>query len=247
LSSASPFYGFRLARRELRGGMSGLGVFVGCLVLGVTAIAAIGSIAASVTAAIKADARDLLGGDAEARLAYRPAGADEKEFLENSGSVSEVATMRAMARTEDGARRSLIELKAVDAAYPLYGRVILSPAQSLDAALGARDGSYGAAVDPAILGRLGLAIGERVKVGAAVLQIRATIVREPDAATGGLIFGPRVLISNEALAATGLIRPGALVTYGYRLRLPPGVDAAAWANSARAAFPDAGWQIRTFS
>ena len=246
MSSASPLYAFRLARRELRGGMSGLGVFIGCLVLGVTAIAAIGSIAASVSAAIKTDARDLLGGDAEARLAYRPAGADEKEFLENSGSVSEVATMRAMARTEDGARRSLIELKAVDAAYPLYGAVVLSPAQSLDAALAARNGSYGAAVDSAILGRLGLAIGERMKIGEAVLQIRATVVREPDAATGGLIFGPRVLISREALAATGLIQPGALVTYRYRLRLPPGVDATAWVNSARAAFPEAGWQIRSF-
>jgi putative ABC transport system permease protein len=226
--------------------MSGLGVFVGCLVLGVTAIAAIGSIAASVTAAIKADARDLLGGDAEARLAYRPADPDEREFLAKSGSVSEAATMRAMARTEDGARRSLIEMKAVDGAYPLYGNVVLSPSQSLDAALGMRDGSYGAAVDSAILGRLGLTIGDRMKVGEAVLQIRATIVREPDAATGGLIFGPRVLISNEALAATGLIQPGALVTYRYRLRLPPGADAAAWANSARAAFPEAGWQIRTF-
>ena len=115
--------------------MSGLGVFLGCLVLGVTAIAAIGSIAASVTAAIKGDARDLLGGDAEARLAYRPADANERAFLAKSGSLSEVATLRAMARTEDGARRSLIELKAVDAAYPLYGAVVLSPAQSLDAAL----------------------------------------------------------------------------------------------------------------
>ncbi|HEX9534798.1 MAG TPA: FtsX-like permease family protein, partial [Stellaceae bacterium] len=246
MSSASPFYALRLARRELRGGMSGLGVFLGCLVLGVTAVAAIGSIAASVTAAIKGDARDLLGGDAEARLAYRSADANEREFLAKSGSISEVATLRAMARTEDGARRSLIELKAVDGAYPLYGTVVLSPAQSLDAALGARDGRYGAAIDSAILGRLGVAIGERIKVGEAVLQIRATIVREPDAATGGLIFGPRVLISAEALAATGLIRPGALVTYHYRLRLPPGVDAAAWAKSARAAFPEAGWQIRSF-
>jgi len=226
--------------------MQGLGVFLGCLVLGVTAIAAIGSIAASVTAAIKDDARDLLGGDAEARLAYRPADPKEREFLEEAGSVSEVATMRAMARTEDGVRRSLIELKAVDAAYPLYGAVDLSPAQSLDAALGARDGNYGAAVDSAILGRLGLSIGDRMKIGESVLQIRATIVREPDAATGGLIFGPRVLTSAQALGETELIRPGALVTYHYRLRLRPGVDAAAWGNSARAAFPEAGWQIRSF-
>jgi len=246
LSSASPFYAFRLARRELRGGVRGLRVFLACLVLGVTAIAGIGSLAASVTAGIKADARDLLGGDAEARLAYRPADAAQRGFLAQSGAVSEIATMRAMARTQEGDRRSLIELKAVDAAYPLSGAVVLSPAQSLAAALGRRDRSFGAAVDPAILSRLGLTIGDSVKIGDAVLQLRATIEREPDAAAGGLIFGPRVLISSEALSETGLIRPGALVNYHYRLQLLPGVDAAAWAKTARAAFPEAGWQIRSF-
>src|SRR5215831_13764904 len=155
VSSASLFYAFRLARRELRGGIRGLRVFLGCLALGVTAIAAIGSVAACVTGAIKADARDLLGGDAEARVAYRQADDDEREYLSRSGVVSEVATMRAMARTELGDRRSLIELKAVDAAYPLYGAVVLSPAQAPTDALARRDGSYGAAVDAAILGRLG--------------------------------------------------------------------------------------------
>ncbi|MBV9816390.1 MAG: ABC transporter permease, partial [Alphaproteobacteria bacterium] len=138
MSSAPPTFAFRLAQRELRGGMHGLGVFLGCLVLGVTAIAAIGSVAASVTTAIKEDARDLLGGDAEVRLAYRSANSSEREFLTQSGSLAEVATMRAMARTEDGTRRSLIELKAVDAAYPLYGEVELSPPQRLDTALSRR-------------------------------------------------------------------------------------------------------------
>jgi putative ABC transport system permease protein len=246
LTAPSLTYPLRLARRELRGGVRGLGVFLGCLVLGVTAIAAIGSIAASVTAGIKANARDLLGGDAEARLAYRPAAAAERDFLAQSGAGSEIATLRAMARTANGDRRSLIELKSVDAAYPLYGAVVLSPEQSLAGALGSQDGRYGAAVDPAILSRLGLVIGDPIKIGDAVLQLRATVAREPDAATGGLIFGPRVLISAAALAETGLIRPGALVTYHYRLRLPPGVDAAAWAKTASAAFPEAGWQIRSF-
>jgi putative ABC transport system permease protein len=246
MSAASSLYTFRLARRELRGGVKGLGVFLGCLVLGVTAIAAIGSVAASVTAAIRADARDLLGGDVEARLAYRAADTKEKEFLAKSGSVSEAATMRAMARTDNGVRRTLIELKAVDAAYPLYGSLDLSPAQTITTALRSNDGAYGAAVDPAILSRLGLAIGDRVKIGEALLQIRATIIREPDAVTGGLIFGPRVLIAAQALGETGLIQPGALVTYHYRVRLPSGANPAAWANSARTAFPEAGWQIRSF-
>jgi putative ABC transport system permease protein len=247
LKTASLFYALRLARRELRGGLRGLRVFLACLVLGVTAIAAIGSLAAAVSAGIKADARDLLGGDVEARLAYRGANPAEREFLSKNGTVSEIATLRAMARALDGSQRSLIELKAVDAAYPLYGAVVLSPAQSLASALDRRDGHLGAAVDPAVLSRLGLAIGDNIKIGEAVLQLRATIGREPDAITGGLIFGPRVLISAEALSETGLIRPGALVTYHYRIRLPTGVDPINWAKGARTAFPEAGWQIRSFN
>jgi putative ABC transport system permease protein len=247
LTRAPSLYALRLARRELRGGVRGLGVFLACLVLGVTAIAAIGTIAASVTAGIKADARDLLGGDVEARLAYRPADPAAREFLAQSGAVSEIATMRAMARTQNGERRSLIELKAVDSSYPLYGEVALSPAQSLAAALGRKDNKYGAAVDPVILDRLGLALGDSIKVGDAVLELRATVVREPDAAMGGLIFGPRVLIAAEALADTRLIQPGALVNYHYRVRLSPGVDSAMWVETARAAFPEAGWQLRSFN
>ena len=236
----------RLARRELRGRIRGLRIFLACLVLGVTAIAGIGSLAASVVAGIKADARDLLGGDAEARLVYRPVDAAEGAFLAQSGRLSVIATMRAMARTQGGDRRSLIELKAVDQAYPLYGAVTLAPAQSLGDALERRGGNFGAAVDPAILDRLGLVLGDSVKIGDATLQLRATIAREPDAAAGGLEFGPRVIVSAKALAESGLLRPGALVTYHYRLQLPRVADPASWAERARSAFPEAGWQIRTF-
>jgi putative ABC transport system permease protein len=246
VSGAAPLYPARIAQRELRGGARGLGVFIGCLVLGVAAIAGIGSVAAAVVAGMKADARDLLGGDAEATVAYRPPGAKQREFLKDSGEVSEVATMRAMARTPDGAKRALIELKSVDARYPIYGAVRLAPDAELGAALAERDGAFGAVVDPALLPRLGIAIGGRIRIGEADLQVRAAIRHEPDAALGGLIFGPRVIISAGALAATRLIQPGALVTYRYRLRLNPGTDSAAWAKAARAAFPEAGWRIRTF-
>ena len=141
--------------------------------------------------------------------------------------------MRAMARATNGDRLSLIELKAVDAAYPLYGAVGLSPPQPLGAVLAEVNGSFGAAVDPALLGRLGVKIGDAIKIGEAVLQVRAAIEREPDAAASGLIFGPRVLISSAALPATRLIQPGALVNYRYRLRLPAGEAPDAWAKRAR--------------
>ena len=246
MSAASLVVTIRLARRELRGGIAGLRVLIACLVLGVAAIAGIGSLAAALTAGIAGDARELLGGDVEAQLAYRPANPAEQKFLAKSGTLSEVASLRAMARTTRGHRQSLIELKAIDDAYPLFGKVELSPAQNLTAALTRRAGVFGAVVDPAILGRLDVGIGDTLKIGEATLQIRGTIEREPDAAASGLIFGPRVMISAAALAETRLIQPGALVTYRYRLRLPAGAAPAIWAKKARAAFPDAGWEIRSF-
>jgi putative ABC transport system permease protein len=247
VSLAAFLYAVRLARRELRGGAAGLRVLVACLVLGVGAIAGVGSLAASLTAGITGDARELLGGDVEVRLAYRPADAAEHAFLARSGRLSEVAAMRAMARTQDGRRQSLIELKAVDAAYPLYGKVDMAPPQPLATALAVRaDSLFGAVVDPAILQRLDVKIGDRITIGDASLQIRGTIEHEPDAAASGLVFGPRVMISPAALAETRLVQPGALVTYRYRLRLLPGVTPARWEAATRAAFPDAGWELRGF-
>jgi len=238
-------YAFRLAARELRGGVRGFRIFLACLVLGVGAIAGIGSLGAAVGSAIYQDARVLFGGDASARLVHREANAAERQFLDQSGTVSEIALLRAMAVSSDGAHHTLIELKAVDAAYPLYGMVTLAPAQGLAEALAARDGVYGAVAAPAVAERLGLKIGDKFKIGTAAVELRATMERAPDAALSGLAFGPGVVVSAAALPETGLLQPGALVTYDYRLRLLPGSDAVAWVREARAKFPDAGWQVRT--
>ena len=82
--------------------------------------------------------------------------------------------MRAMARADDG-RTALVEVKAVDAAYPLYGEVALDPPQPLAALLAQRDGAFGAAADPALLARLDLKPGARITVGAATIEIRAAL------------------------------------------------------------------------
>jgi putative ABC transport system permease protein len=239
------FYAFSLALRELRGGVRGFRIFLACLVLGVGAIAGIGSLSTAVGSAIHDDARILFGGDVAARLVHREADPAERQFLEASGEVSKIALLRAMAVSPDGALHTLIELKAVDTAYPLYGAVTLTPPQDLAAALAARGGVYGAVVDPAVAARLGLKIGDTFKIGAASLELRATIERIPDAALSGLAFGPGVIVAAPALGQTALLQPGALVTYDYRLKLPAGSDAAAWVREARDRFPDAGWQLRT--
>src|SRR5204862_3233925 len=148
-------YPARLAWRELRGGIRGFRIFLACLVLGVTAIAGIGSLTEAVVAGIRGDARLLLGGDVSARLVYRAASEAEHQFLVDSGTLSEVAKLRAMARSLDGGKRSLIELQAVDGAYPLYGGVALAPALPLATALNGDNGGVGAGAGAAITDRPG--------------------------------------------------------------------------------------------
>ena len=110
----------RLALRELRGGLRGFCVFIACIALGVAAIAAVGSFAGSLADGLARQGREILGGDVAFSLIQREASPAERAFLASRGELSAAATMRAMARTGDG-RPALVELKAVDRAYPLYG------------------------------------------------------------------------------------------------------------------------------
>ena len=235
------------ARRELRGGLRGFWVFLACLALGVAVIAGVGSLSASINAGLNTDARALLGGDVEFHLTQRPARDDEQKFLAEQGTMSVLARMRAMAISDNGAARSLIEMKAVDSAYPLYGTVTLDPAQDFPAALAQRDGMWGAVVAPTLLDRLNLKLGDVIRVGTQRFVLRATLAHEPDSVSGIYELGPRVVISHAALPSTGLIAPGALVEYAYRLRLPAGTDVQTVIDAAKELFPQAGWRIRSFA
>ena len=234
------------AMRELRGGVRGFAVFILCIALGVMAISGVGSFARSLTDGLAREGQVILGGDAAFSLFHREAGQEERAFLESRGRVSAVATMRAMTRAA-GDRLALVELKAVDGAYPLYGEMRLEPAMTLGDALAQRDGAFGAAVDSALLSRLGLNQGGRLQLGSATLEIRAVIETEPDRLAGGIDFGPRVIISDAALRATGLVKPGSLVRWHYRVALPGGGEgqARALVDDALRTFPDAGWTTRT--
>ncbi|MGA3304434.1 MAG: FtsX-like permease family protein [Stellaceae bacterium] len=237
----------RLARRELRGGLAGFRIFIACLTLGVAVIAGVGSLSASLDAALRNDARTLLGGDVDFHLFHRPASAAERAYLDRAGRVSEADDMRAMARNADGSQRSLIQLKAVDAAYPLYGSVTLDPPQTLSDALALRDGHWGAVAAEGLFQKLGVKPGDLVRIGDGVFQLRAVLVHEPDALSGTFDLGPKVTLALPALPSTGLIQPGALVGYGYRVRLPPGGDEPAFAARIKADLPDAAWRIRGFA
>ena len=235
----------RFAGRDLRSGLQGFWIFLTCLALGTAAIAIIGSLSAAVQRGLDEQGQPLLGGDIEFSLIHRQASADEMAFIAAKGEVSTAATLRAMAKT--GSNTTLVEVKSADAKYPLYGKLKLDGGGTLADALDWKDDVFGAAVDPLLLGRLGLKIGDRITIGTEDIEVRATIVSEPDRLSDGIALGPRVLMRPEALAATGLIQPGSLITWRYRLKLAQGAAPAALravVKDADAQFPDAGWRIR---
>jgi putative ABC transport system permease protein len=238
----------RYALREMRGGLRGFYVFIACIALGVMAIAGVGSVAASLREGLAREGRTLLGGDVAFSLFQREAKPEEVDFLRTRGGVSVTASLRGMARAEDG-RLALVEIKAVDAAYPMLGELALEPKMSVKELLAEHDGIFGAAVDSTLLTRLDLKLGDRVNVGSATFQIRSVDITEPDKLAGGLGFGPRFLVSEAALRATQLLQPGSLVRWTYRVRLldkaGSQTNPARLADDARNALPHAGWEIRT--
>jgi putative ABC transport system permease protein len=240
---------FRIARRELRGGLAGFRVFLACLALGVAAIAAVGIVRASIEAGLSEQGAVLLGGDAQMRFTYRFASEAERAFMARTATaISEVVDFRSMAVVGEGetVERGLTQVKAVDDAYPLLGSVLLEPAMPLDVALAGAGGLPGAVMDRVLADRLGLVPGGSFRLGLQSFRLTAILVREPDSAVAGFGLGPRTIVALPALAESGLLVPGTLFETKYRLILPPGADLEAIRAEALAAFRDTGmrWSDR---
>ncbi len=237
----------RIARRELRGGIAGLRIVLACLALGVAAIAAIGTLREGIERGLQQDGRRILGGDIDVLGGAQPLPDTLRAWLRARGAAtSDIVTLRSMLVADSG-ERMLVELKAVDSAWPLVGAATLAPAQPVAAALAGRGGRFGMAVEEAVLSRLRAAIGDTVRLGDATLELRATMTGEPDRIASPSLFGPRALISLPALAAAGLVQPGSIVEHHLRASLPPGTAVGTLVEQLRAAFPNTGWRIRQAS
>ena len=259
------FLAWRFARRELRGGTRGFYIFIACLMLGVATIAGVQSLSLIMKDALYHDGRLILGGDISLRQIYRPATAEQFKFLQKMAPVTVVAETRAMARREDETKATMVELKAVDPFYPLYGKMkfvneagdgIETPMQELllpphqGQAMEDYGGDWGALVEKELLPRLGLKIGDRIFVGQKQFQIRGIIAHEPDrVGSSRYTLAPRVMISRYIVHETGLSGEGNQIYYDYRIMLPAVktyADLLAVQDKIKEAFPKASWRGRNF-
>ncbi len=174
---------------------------------------------------------------------YQPADETERAFMAGFGRVTELASMRSMASdARNLERRALIEIKAVDPLYPLVGQMVLAPLMPLGAALDC-SAACGAAVEEALLVRLGIKPGDPIRIGDADFVVRARIVTEPDRVVGGFTLGPRVMLSREGLTRAGLIVEGSLINYTYKIAFAGETTPEEFRAAEALAFPEARWEV----
>ncbi|MCJ8138637.1 ABC transporter permease [Falsirhodobacter halotolerans] len=232
----------RIARREMRGGLRGFRIFLLCLILGVAAIAAVGTVRSAIENGIAAQGAQILGGNAEMSFTYREADATEMDFMEaRSDRVSTTIEMRSMAGIGDS--RVLTQLRGVDGLYPMFGAVTLDPAMPIGQAF-AGDDLPGAVMDPTLAARLGATVGDEVTLAGRPFRLMALLRAEPDASFGGLSWAPRTLVGLDALRAAGFLAPGTVFDADYRLDLPDGTDLEALKAEALRQFSDTGMRWR---
>lgn len=232
----------KFAWRDLVQSLKRLWLFCACLVFGVCLVMAAASLYQMLDRVLLSDTRALMGGDVEIESS-EPINQEVLDWIAKTGDISLTRELATMMSTEDG-EFALVELLSADAAYPLYGELKLQPSQTLSNTLANKDGLWGIAIDPVLAERSKLSVGDTVYIGDLAIIVRALILEQPDRRLNASWRGTPVLISEEAMDESGLLRPGSRVEHEYRIRTT--VDAQTWEANFVAQFPNTEWEIQTF-
>lgn len=238
----------RVGFLDLYGDVRRFGVLVACLALGTAAIAAVGSVGASLDSSVVREATTLLGGDLEALRPDRDATPEELAYLETFGTVTSVVD--ANARVVAGEESAFADVIAVAGNYPLIGNVVspqLPAGERPSMLLDERDGVFGAIVDDLLFERLGIELGGTFVMGGRTFEARGTLTSLPDGAARGFHLGIATVISSDAFALLDGIRqplPGFLTQHRYKVLLDD-KDYETAAAQIAAHFADPAWLIRS--
>jgi putative ABC transport system permease protein len=210
----------KIASREMRSSRGKFLFVILSVAIGVAALTGVRGFSDSFRATLLDRARSIMAADLAARMFQQPT-PDEQDGLDaiaDTGvEMTQVTEMLSMASSPKSLDPLLVSLKAVDPElYPFYGEVKLAPASGLKATLGPRS----VAVGDDLLLRLGLHVGDDLKVGGQLFRIAAVVVEEPDRLSGNFAAGPRLLMSNDALEDTGLLARGSHATQRFLFKVP---------------------------
>ncbi len=215
----------RIAWRETRSSMVKFTFVVLGVAAGVGALSGVRGFSQSFEGMLTREARTVMAADLTARqfMLPDPEQTAQLDALAARGVertlITETVTMASSAAPAPDAAPVLISIKAVDPArYPYYGEVKLQPEMPLRQALS--PDTVVAGED--LLIRVGVKVGEKIRVGGQDFTVAAAVLSEPDRLSGSLNIGLRMMMSREALERTGLIQIGSRSAQRFLFKLGPG-------------------------
>jgi len=179
------------------------------LVLAVGSLATVGLFADRVRQALQQQAQSLIGADLRV-TSTRAIPSGYREAARARGlQVVESRTFPSM--VAHGEQVLLSEIQAVEAGYPLRGKIEIDDGTAHVARTAPARGTVW--VDERLLRRLNVAVGDEIGIGAQQFTVAARIVKDVDQSIGFASFAPRVLMNDADLAATGLLQEGSRISY----------------------------------
>jgi putative ABC transport system permease protein len=223
-----------MAWRDSRASRRRLILYSLSVVLGIAALVSIGSFSANVRQAIQAEAKGLLGADLVV-TAPAPLGPPVLDYLGAlGGELAREQMFSSMMTFPEASHLRLVQVHAVEGAFPFYGRFETDPA---GASGRLREGGAVAILEPTLLAQFGVRIGDRVKLGRTLFTVVGSLRKVPGESPGVAMMAPRAYIPMESLAATGLAGSEALARYRAMVRLPAGRDPDAVVRDMKEKFP----------
>jgi putative ABC transport system permease protein len=213
----------RMAAREIRSSWHRLLFFFVCIAVGVAAIIALRSVIQSVRAGMSRQAQVLIASDILLTSNREFTGKVLETIAAEQrsgriGVVSRATEIPTMVRPADPSKAvaRMVELRAVERDFPLYGTLTLANGTySYDLLL-----NHGAIVRPELLAQLDLKVGDRILIGNLPFEIRGVIASEPGRSLGAFSLGPRVIIDYAALEGTDLLSFGSRASRQLLLKVP---------------------------
>jgi putative ABC transport system permease protein len=211
----------RMAARELRASWRRLLFFFVCVAIGVGAIVALRSVIQSIRVGLVREARTMIASDIviQTNRGWTPelrAEVDRRLAAAAVPERTESIETATMVRAERGDVARMVELRGVEAAFPLYGVLKIQEGGPYSHALLQ---GHGALVGPELLVQLGIQVGERIVIGGQPFAIRGVVEQEPGRRVGAFSFGARVLVDLEDLRQTGLLSYGSRASHQILLRV----------------------------
>ena len=184
-----------MAWRETRAATGKFILVILSVALGAAALTAVTGFSESVQYTLLREAKTLMAADISVRMPIEPYPKD-LQFLDqlvSSGIESTRVTDTVSMAMAGEQPPILVSVKGIDPSkYPFYGEAgACSAGTHLD--------EHSVAVSDDLLLRLGLKLGDTIKVGDREFKMVARVAREPDRMTTGFTLGPRVIFTREGL------------------------------------------------